>query len=119
MSDAVSDEFRQAVAEMTGVPRQWCSATHRTRFGSPRRPPSSGSKRANRPAGDRGGAGIDGHQRRPHRNTPPGHLTTQDELRRLSQAERMRAWREGRLMHLGRPPQPRRIGLTGAPTTQA
>jgi hypothetical protein len=50
----------------------------------------------------------------------PHQVTTQDELRRLSPAERMRAYREGRLIHLGAgPPQPRRIGLSGAPTTQA
>ncbi len=50
----------------------------------------------------------------------PHQVTTQDELRRLAPAERMRAYREGRLIHLGAgPPRPRRIGLSGAPTTQA
>ena len=36
---------------------------------------------------------------------------------RLSPAQRMQALREGRLIHLGaNPAQPRRIGLSGAPT---
>jgi hypothetical protein len=50
----------------------------------------------------------------------PHQLTTHDELRRLSPAERMRALREGRLIHLGaNPPPPRRIGISGSPTQQA
>lgn len=49
----------------------------------------------------------------------PHQITTTDELRRMSPAERMRAYREGRLTHLGaNPPQPRRIGLSGAPTNR-
>jgi hypothetical protein len=49
----------------------------------------------------------------------PHQVATQDELRRLSPAERMRAYREGRLIQLGAgPPQPRQIGLSGAPTTR-
>ncbi len=50
----------------------------------------------------------------------PHQVTTHDELKRLNPAQRMQAYREGRLMHLGaNAPQPRRIGLSGAPTTQA
>lgn len=49
----------------------------------------------------------------------PHQVTTQDELRRLTPAQRMQAYREGRLIHLGaNPPGPRRIGLSGAPTDQ-
>ena len=49
----------------------------------------------------------------------PGQVTTRDQLSRMSPAERMRAWREGRLVNLGaNPPGPRRIGLSGAPTDQ-
>jgi hypothetical protein len=46
----------------------------------------------------------------------PGQVQTLDELRRLSPGERMRAYREGRLAHLGaNPPGPRRIGVSGSP----
>jgi predicted component of type VI protein secretion system len=47
----------------------------------------------------------------------PSQVSTRDQLSRMSPAERMRAYREGRLVNLGAyPPQPRRIGISGAPT---
>ncbi len=46
----------------------------------------------------------------------PGQVTTRDQLSRMSPAERMRAYREGRLIHLGAgPPQPRSIEIERSP----
>jgi hypothetical protein len=49
----------------------------------------------------------------------PNQIATRDELLRLTAEEQMQGYGEDRLMHLdASPPRPRRIGLSGAPTTQ-
>ncbi len=122
MTDQVPDEFREAVAEVTGVPvgmltgetpqEVWQSARtaadwkQATGPQPPSRPPTAAVPASLVTSADR--------------VEMPHQVTTQDELRRLSPAQRMQAYREGRLIHLGaNPPQPRRIGLSGAPTQQA
>ncbi len=122
MSDQLPDGFREAVAGLTGVPLWmltgespndiWQSARTAVEWKEatgpqlPSRPPTAALPASVVTSADR--------------VEMPHQVTTQDELRRLSPAQRMQAYREGRLMHLGaNPPQPRRIGLSGAPTRLA
>jgi hypothetical protein len=121
MSDQTFDEFRQAVAEMTNVPAAllangdtteqiWDLARSATEWKAAAQPP--------RPATAAVSASVVTSADTFQSGSAP-QIQTHSELQRLSPAERMRAYREGRLSALGaNPGQPRRIGLSGAPTNR-
>ena len=128
MSDEVSDEFRAAVADLTGVPvgmlagetpqEVWQAARTAVEWKQATGPqppsrPATAAVAASTVAYGSSGSPLDG------RIIGPQQITTRDQLSRLSPAERMAAYREGRLSSLGAyPPGPRRIGLSGPPMTR-
>ena len=107
MSDEVSDEFRQAVAEMTGVPVQMClgetphevwqsaqTATEWKQAGQPT-PPATAAVSASIVSYGSSGSPLDG------RIVGPPQVLTRSELAAMTPADRMAAWKSGQLESLG------------------
>lgn len=107
MGDEVSDEFRRAVAEMTGVPAQWClgetphevwlsaqTAIEWKAAGQPARPQTAAVP-ASIVSHASSGSPLDG------RIVGPQQVTSRSALASMSPAERMAAWRSGQLQSLG------------------
>jgi hypothetical protein len=112
MSDEVSDEFRQAVAEMTGVPVQMClgetphevwqsaqTATEWKQAGQPSLPPIAAVS-ASTVSYASSGSPLDG------RIVGPPQVLSRSKLAAMDPAARMAAWKAGQ-------PGIPRSGLTG------